>query len=90
MTLFTWLFGQIAMTVIAVSVSILSLASLVAGIGSAVRIKTAETADHIQHKRNIVKAVVFIILGVIGITAAAVMLLICVFSHDLLSGRIDV
>lgn len=90
MTLFTWLFGQIAMTVIAVSVSILSLASLIVGIGSAVRIKTAKTADHTQHKRNIAKAVVFIILGVIGITAAAVMLLICVFSHNLLSGRIDV
>lgn len=62
MTLFTWLFGLIAMTVIAVSVFILSLASLVAGIGSAVKIKTAEAADHIQHKRNIAKAVVFIIL----------------------------
>lgn len=88
MTLFAWLFGQIAMTVIAVSVFILSSASLVAGIGSAV--KTQKSGDHIQHKRNITKAVVFIILGVIGITVAAVMILICVFSHNLLSGRIDV
>lgn len=89
MTLFTWLFGQTAMMVIALSVSVLSLASLVVGIGSAVRIKKSQP-DHVQHRRNIAKTVVFIILGVIGIAAAAVMILICVFSHNLLSGRIDV
>lgn len=71
-----------------VCVCILTVTALAAGINSAVGIKKSVTSE--ERKKKIVKTIIFLFLGAVGIAAAAVMILIDIFSYSLLSGRIAV
>lgn len=84
------LFSQFyfAFIMVTVCVCVLTVTALTAGISSAVGIKKSVTPE--ERKKRITKTVVFLFLGAVGIAAAVVMILIDIFSHSLLSGRITV
>ncbi len=71
-----------------ICVCILTVTALVTGVSSAVGINKSAAPE--ERKKKIVKTVFFLLLGAVGIAAAAVMILIDIFSYSLLSGRIVV